>query len=485
MSSSIIIVKKATSENQFQLVSYEGKEFYVGYIPNKELLFVFDAEEKDKVIDKIWCINNNYLANSKKFLHRIIMNANEYTGKNPVDHINRIPRDNRKENLRLTSTSENVRNRDKMKRNADLPIDCGILPDDIPKNIWYIKDEGEGKNKHGERWCLEIKGLPKDNDKFKNGKFVWKSTSSRDVSLKVKLEQTIQKLKELREEYPAIKLTTTLENEDNMREDLVKSFNDILNLSSFPKEIKEKNLVNFKSDLSSKNISESEQLEATKVLMVQNSGKKKEYEFPSNFNISQLETPLYVSYKKATLTRGDSFVIENHPNLKKITNKNGNPLRTKSTRSSKLIPTEEKYKEVLSYLHSLDNDLPFEDFEGIHAKRGEVEHMKNPSESFSLEEIPIKPRKYITNLPEDCGILPQEVPEHIGYNKEKSDRGCSFVIKTTHPILKFKGLKPITSSCSRTLSIRDKLDEIKERLKKLELSQNISDTDSVKLVKDI
>jgi hypothetical protein len=463
--SSISTIKSTRSENHFEDVQYNGKSYCVCYIPIRECLFVIDSEDKDK-IKSVNVSSNNYIRCQDGYIHRLIINAGGYTGKNPVDHINRIPRDNRKENLRITTNSENVRNRNKMKRNLDLPEGCGIDPQDIPKNIWYMKDEGTGPNKHGERWCLEIKGLPKD--KFKNGEIVWKSTSNRDISLKVKLEQTIQKLNELIVLYSEIKMATASGDNDKDRENLVNSFNEILRLSKYPKEIIEKNLVVFKTDIVSLDTSDEIKSSATKSLLIQKSGKKKEYDFPIDFDYSQLEVPKYVSYRKATLKRGDFFIIENHPNLKKHKNKLGNTMTEISSRSSKLIPTSEKYEEILSYLKSLENDLPFEEFETVRAKRGQVKEMKNTSEKFLPEEIPKSEKKLITNLPESCGIDPKDIPEYIGYNKAKPNRGDSFFIRPTHPKLKEKGLSQISTTTSILVSTKDKLEQIKVKLISLE-----------------
>lgn len=43
-----------------------------------------------------------------KYLHKIIMN---YYGKDPIDHIDRNPLNNKKENLRMSTTSQNGQNR--------------------------------------------------------------------------------------------------------------------------------------------------------------------------------------------------------------------------------------------------------------------------------------------------------------------------------------------------------------------------------------
>jgi hypothetical protein len=65
---------------------------------------------------------------------------------------------------------------------------CGLTPADIPRHIWYVQANGY----HRDRFAIE----------FKTEKVLWKSTSSKLVSLKEKLEAAKTKLAELYLEYP-------------------------------------------------------------------------------------------------------------------------------------------------------------------------------------------------------------------------------------------------------------------------------------------
>jgi hypothetical protein len=98
----------------------------------------------------------------------------------------------------------------KKKRNVELPPMCGIKPEEIPKHIWYVQANGY----HRDRFAIE----------FKTEGILWKSTSSKEVSLKEKLEQAVTKLEELYELYPHL----DPKREDELSAALEKSFKEIL-----------------------------------------------------------------------------------------------------------------------------------------------------------------------------------------------------------------------------------------------------------------
>jgi hypothetical protein len=106
-----------------------------------------------------------------------------------VDHINRIGVDNRKENLRVVSqTEQNINQHRRGRPRVVLPDDSGLTPEEIPKHIWYVKAHG----KHGDRFAIE----------FKSEGLVWRTTSSKVVPLREKLESAKQKLQEYYTLYP-------------------------------------------------------------------------------------------------------------------------------------------------------------------------------------------------------------------------------------------------------------------------------------------
>jgi hypothetical protein len=212
----------------YREVTYSNKEYIVGTLMFKENMieFVFDKDDFEKVKDKPWhfasghYISSGIIHDNKKkelYLHNFVMNRLEHPGKGAtetVDHINRNGLDNRKENLRIISQTQQNLNQSKKKRSVMLPPGCPINPDDIPKHIWYVRANGM----HGDRFAIE----------FKTEGLVWKSTSSKSVSIQDKLIQAKDKLKEFYIQYPYLNPDNEIkENEIN---ELKTSFEEIIKL---------------------------------------------------------------------------------------------------------------------------------------------------------------------------------------------------------------------------------------------------------------
>lgn len=145
-------------------------------------------------------------------LHRIIVHLsnNETTENNQtVDHINRQTLDNRAENLRWLSQSNQNRNTEKRKRKTG----ARPLPDDIegplPKYItWNVSIENK----------LERKFFRIEKHPAQNGK-TWTTTKACKVSNQEKLEQAKIKL---------LELDRLLEPEEPLRQSLLESFRVLL-----------------------------------------------------------------------------------------------------------------------------------------------------------------------------------------------------------------------------------------------------------------
>jgi hypothetical protein len=212
----------------YKEVTYNNKNYIVGIKNNYK--FIFDKEDFERIKKRNWYkISSGYIASNIKLedggrkqllLHNFIMNRLDFPGKGAtesVDHINRNPLDNRKENLRIVSQAEQNLNQKKKPRNiVQLPENCGINPDDIPKHIWYIKPNGH----HGDRFGID----------FKTENVAWKTTSSKKVSLQEKLNQAKQILLEFYSIYPYLDSnnSTKLLEESKLND----SFNAIIELSN-------------------------------------------------------------------------------------------------------------------------------------------------------------------------------------------------------------------------------------------------------------
>jgi hypothetical protein len=185
-------------------VSYNSCNYVVGIISHKDAYIkcIIDSNDKEKVSKHNWCVvGGEYIGRFVKhdsvrktqYLHNYIMDIDTYDGKGQtksIDHINGIGFDNRKSNLRHISQSlQNMNTKDRKRTSNKLPED--INPSDIPRNIWYIPASGF----HGDRFAVEIKGIPDMGDICK------KTTSSKDVTTREKLAIAIQIKKQIHEEH--------------------------------------------------------------------------------------------------------------------------------------------------------------------------------------------------------------------------------------------------------------------------------------------
>jgi hypothetical protein len=215
---------------EYTNVNYNDNQYVVGKVltNNTIINFIVDNDDFDKIKDINWhCTAGAYISttiridgNTKAlYLHNYVLNLLDFPGKGSketVDHINRIGFDNRKENLRVITQSEQNLNQSKRKRRIELPEDSGLSPDDIPKHIWYVKANGN----HGDRFAIE----------FKTENITWKTTSSKNVLLKDKLQTAKDKLQEYYIKYPY--LNPNNEGINNKIKELSDSYNEIIKFAN-------------------------------------------------------------------------------------------------------------------------------------------------------------------------------------------------------------------------------------------------------------
>jgi hypothetical protein len=158
-----------------------------------------------KRLDKKWYINDknhiycmHYRDNAWRpiYLHDIVVKLhlrtnhqeNDEYGK-PIIHINNIHFDNRIENLQFDVQDKDYsKNTKKKRRTIDLS-EHNIKANDLPTYMWYLKPD----NTHGSRFVVEIPD-----------QLSWRSTASKKVSLRYKLEEAKKFLRHIKEIRPDI-----------------------------------------------------------------------------------------------------------------------------------------------------------------------------------------------------------------------------------------------------------------------------------------
>lgn len=126
-------------------IDYENSIVY-GYTMRTNKEFIFDLEEYEKVKKYDWILNSGYVQTKSSGirLHNLIMNFEPDDNIDlEVDHINRIPTDNKKENLRICTHEENIRNVGIRKNNKSGIIGVHF---DTYKNKWVAHIKYNYKN---------------------------------------------------------------------------------------------------------------------------------------------------------------------------------------------------------------------------------------------------------------------------------------------------------------------------------------------------
>lgn len=176
---------------EYTEVRYRNRPYVVGRITSattgEVTQFVVDKADAELVKPHRWYrMSKHYLATESEidgkryviYMHNMIMGRFRFVGKGQtetVDHINKNGFDNRRENLRVIPQALQNKHQRRGTAHKTVPPGSGIRPTDVPKNIWYIKAQGD----HGERFMIE----------FKDENILWRSTSSKKVSLHEKLAE--------------------------------------------------------------------------------------------------------------------------------------------------------------------------------------------------------------------------------------------------------------------------------------------------------
>lgn len=324
-------------------VEYNGKKFtiFTIYFKKQRIPVLIDENNKN-LIQKFgakWKCNSsgiittNYIQNNIVHtikLHKLIFMKEYPYDKKHVFHINKMRIDNREENLNYM-TKKNILNTKKRKRRLQLPENSDIQPNEIPSYVWYSKSEGT----HGDRFIIKLKNL------------FWKSTSSKKVSLRYKLEETKNYLRLLKKEKPELFENLSMNGDYNKKgEELINSFYNIIYKAGFnhikrisiPNNTRElldfdKLPTSIEKKIFSKNISKKKLDNSKKIIKISPNDK-----FFKNINL-----PDHVYYRPETNIRGNYFLIKNHPKYNRVW----------TTTTSKNVSVIEKYQQLMDFLNSL------------------------------------------------------------------------------------------------------------------------------------
>jgi hypothetical protein len=337
----------------FNKVLFNGIDFIVMNILYKQwdipILLNYEDGKYIKDLNKNWkctdtglvyCTHEHNGAMHEIYIHEVVMarkmkELGEQKEEKPIVHLNRIGIDNRRENLIYdVSNKDTNKNIKKKKRIIQLPEDSGIMPDDIPTYVWYLKPN----DSHGERFTVEI------------GDVKWKTTSSVSLSLKYKLEEAKKFLRTLKEIRPELFEEYCMNGEyTKFGKELAESYFEIVQLAGYPIKTKSTNRL---TDIYLKECTKKltkEEKELLKEQKFENDNKKNIRRIVDS-NVSKLKVlsmPKYCYYKKASSdqNRGDYFVVYGHP-------KQGNQVWQSST--SKILTTKIKFDLTQKYINELN-----------------------------------------------------------------------------------------------------------------------------------
>lgn len=174
--------------------------------------------DKGMIVTTHKTIKNNEELCREVYMHDLVLKLNHLYNSAPTLHVNRLGIDNRKSNLMAdTLDKETTKNIKKKERIINL-TESGIQSNDIPSYVWYLKES----DSHGERFMVNV------------GDVRWKSSSSKKLSLRYKLEETKKYLRHLKEIRGDLFTDYSMNGDLNDEgKSMLKSFIGISNIAGF------------------------------------------------------------------------------------------------------------------------------------------------------------------------------------------------------------------------------------------------------------
>jgi len=171
--------------------TYFSKEDYKDIINPSDNIYPTWTKAQNGYVD-----THSYITTGNRiYLHQLVCkkyNEKAYATLS-VDHINRNKLDNRKDNLRFATQSQQNQNTDKRNRKKDAkPLPEGLKQEDMPKYVlFYSEKYGKDKNNPHYRYWFNIEKHPKQNGKK------WSTSKAGSLTIQEKLDLAKEKLNEL------------------------------------------------------------------------------------------------------------------------------------------------------------------------------------------------------------------------------------------------------------------------------------------------
>ena len=213
-----------TYKNKSYIVFSMKKNIDIPIVLDKNIFDFINKEQRQyhindnlMVYTKVKLDENNKLVDI--YLHEIVMKLKNKACKiTPIIHINKMNFDNRLANLMFDTIDKKcTKNLHKKERIIDLSHK-NINVHNIPSFVWYLNED----DTHGDRFIVEL------------GPIKWKSTSSRKLSLRYKLEEIKKYLRLHKDTYPDIFRDYSMNGDLNKQGELLKKeYYDIIRLANF------------------------------------------------------------------------------------------------------------------------------------------------------------------------------------------------------------------------------------------------------------
>jgi hypothetical protein len=300
-------------------VSLNDKIYYALCLNDNDPI-VYDEEFHKYFNEKKWRLERGYVYGPKGAMHKEVMMKDDRKPEEgySIDHINVIPTDNRRENLRYASHSQQICNRGtRCDKHPPFNVLQEIGIKEYPRYVRWDKSENKFViDKHPV--------LKKEVEKGLRNKPIISGSKSSSKTLLQKYQDIIFRLTELdeRDETRAEKIEFA-KNKEKLRTEYYAIATAVCQNYEKP-EIKNTTLPN-----------EVDVKRATPI------GRKKQSNLPEGCGVTVDMLPKYTYYRPCIKNRGDKFVIDIRSQK-----------YTWSTTGSMKISTKEKFKQLINHIES-------------------------------------------------------------------------------------------------------------------------------------